>query len=219
MNRRLLVLLTALMFLSFTPRASMAQSRELKEGTVIRLDGTPSLGAKDAKVVIVEFSDYQCPYSGQYFNRTMGEVIKEYVQSGKVRYLFRDFPLELIHPKALKAAEGAYCAGEQGKYWEMHDRLLRNQGAIAADILPLHAEVLGLNVPWFRECLESGKYAVKVQQSVTEGKEIGIRGSPVFFLGLNTMGDSKLKATISISGAKPYATFKEAIDRLLAQSQ
>lgn len=87
----------------------------------------PDAGQKTAKVTMVEFSDYQCPFSGRYFNQTLSQVMDEYVKTGKVRYVFRDFPLESIHPLALKAAEAAHCAGDQGKYWEMHDQLYKNQ--------------------------------------------------------------------------------------------
>ncbi len=199
------------------PPAS-AQTSDLTKETSIRIDRAPSIGETSAKITMVEFSDYQCPLSSRYFNLTMRELVKDYVSTGKLRYVFMDFPIESIHPLALKAAEGAHCAGEQGKFWELHDRLLRNQTAIGAEFLPLHAEMLKLDLPRFRECLESGKYEAAVRQSVVEGKEAGVRGTPGFFLGFTDPNDSKLKAITFVNGAQPYQTFKEAIDKLLSRA-
>jgi protein-disulfide isomerase len=205
-----------LVFASLTLRA-FAQVSEVTNEVAISVDGAPSIGGSDAKVTIVEFSDYQCPLSSRYFKLTMRELVKEYITTGKVRYVFMDFPIESIHPLALKAAEGAHCAGEQGKFWELHDRLLRNQTAIGAEFLPLHAEMLKLDLPRFRECLESGKYAPTVRQSVVEGKKAGVRGTPVFFLGISDPKNSKLRAITFVNGAQPYQAFKEAIDKLLSR--
>src|SRR5262245_39051008 len=103
----------------------------------IRLEGAPALGDATAILTLVEFSDYQCPLSSQHFNWTMDQITQTYVKTGKLKYVYRDFPLEPLHPLAPKAAEGAWCAGEQGKYWEMHDRFFRNQMTIEPRILPL----------------------------------------------------------------------------------
>jgi len=174
------------------------------------------MGAKSAKVTIVEFSDYQCPRSSEYFNWTMRQIVDDYVRTGKVKYVFRDFPLESIHPLALKAAEGAHCAGEQDKYWEMHDRLLRNQMAIDVKVLLLHAKMLGLDLPKFQQCLDSGKYTATVRESAVEGRRAGVPGTPGFFLGLTDPNEPVLKAVAYVDGAQPYTVFKEAIDRLLS---
>lgn len=205
-----------LVFLALRP--ALAQTSDVTNEVWISLEGAPSLGERSAKVTMVEFSDYQCPQSSRYFNLNMRQLVKEYVETGKVRYVFRDFPIESVHPLALKAAEGARCAGEQGKYWELHDRLLRNQMAISAEFLPLHAQMLKLDIPRFQECLESGKYAASVRQSVVEGKKAGVQGTPGFFLGFTDPKTSKLKAVTFVSGAQPYETFKEAIDKLLSRA-
>jgi protein-disulfide isomerase len=197
--------------------AGYAQSSNLTEDVTIILEGAPSIGEKSAKVTIVEFSDYQCPLSSRYFNWTMEKVVKDYVKTGKVRYVFRDLPLESIHPLAEKAAEAARCAGDQGKYWEMHDRFFRNQTSIAPEVLPLHAKMLGLDVPRFQKCLDSGEYTATVRGSVTEAKRAGARGTPAFFLGWSEADGFKLKAITFVNGAQPYETFKEAIDTLLSQ--
>src|SRR6266498_3637976 len=183
----------ALVCFSAGSQTGFAQCSNITEDVVISLEGAPSMGEKNAKVTMVEFSDYQCPLSSSYFNRTMGQLVNDYVKTGKVRYVFRDFPLESIHQLAEKAAEGAHCAGEQGKYWEMHDRFFRNQMSIRPELLPLHAKMLDLDVPRFRQCLDSGAYAAMVGGSVMDGKKAGVKGTPAFFLGLTDPEGSKLK--------------------------
>jgi|SRR5436309_4597280 len=88
-----------------------------------RVADAPTLGLTDAPVTVVEFSDYQCPFCGRFYSTTLPALKRDYIDTGKVRYVFRDYPLDQIHPQARKAAEAAHCAGDQGKYWEMHDRL------------------------------------------------------------------------------------------------
>jgi protein-disulfide isomerase len=186
------------------------------ENVVLTLDGAPVVGQKDAKVTLVEFSDYQCPFCGRYFSTTETQVMDEYVKTGKVKYYFRDFPLEQIHPNALKAAEAAHCAGDQNKFWEMHDRLFKNQQALDAKELPGHATVLGLDVPKFQQCLDTGKYTPVAKKSIEEGSKYNVRGTPGFFLGLSDPKDpSKLKAVTFINGAQPFTAFKDAIEKLL----
>jgi protein-disulfide isomerase len=185
------------------------------ENVFVETMGAPALGAATAKVTLVEFSDYQCPFCGRYATQTMSQILDEYVKTGKVRYIFRNFPLESIHPLAAKAAEGVLCAGEQNKYWEMHDRLFKNQSALDAKELAGHALVLGLDTPKFQQCLDSGKSAAQVKSDIQEGTKLGVRGTPAFFLGLTDTKSSKIKAELMLSGAQPISAFKEAIDKLL----
>ena len=104
----------------------------------------PSLGRADAPVTLVEFSDFQCPFCGRFFATTLPALKKDYIDTGKLRYVFRDFPLDQLHPNARKAAEAAHCAGEQGKYWEMHDVLFQNQRALAPSQLTEYARAVGV---------------------------------------------------------------------------
>src|SRR2546427_8375547 len=105
----------------------------------------PMLGRADAPVTLVEFSDYQCPFCQRFFATTLSAIKKQYVDTGKVRYVFRDFPLDQLHPQARKAAEAVHCAGEHGRYWEMHDLLFQNQKALAPLELTEHARTVGLD--------------------------------------------------------------------------
>jgi protein-disulfide isomerase len=184
------------------------------EDVFVSTAGAPSLGQRTAKVTIVEFSDYQCPFCGRYATQTMPQLLDEYVKTGKVRYVFRNFPLEQLHPSAEKAAEASSCAGDQGKFWEAHDRLFKNQQALDLKQLQSHAVALGLDLAKFQQCLESGKYASAVMADVAEGQNFNVRGTPSFFFGTE-MKDSKLKAVKFLSGAVPLKKFEDVIDNLL----
>jgi len=126
-----------------------------------------------------------------------------------------DMPLESIHKFAFKAAEAARCAGEQGKYWEMHDRLFENQKAL--DTLPAHAEAVGLDVEKFNQCLDSGRSAPEIRKNMDEARKAGVTGTPAFFLALTEPGSTKVKTLAALKGAKAFADFKTEIERLLAQ--
>jgi protein-disulfide isomerase len=131
----------------------------------------------------------------------------------------RDYPLESIHPQAFKAAEAAHCANEQGKYWEMHDRLFANQKALGIKDLPQHAQALGLDEAKFQQCLDSGKYAARIRKDLTDGQRAGITGTPGFFLGVTDPNGTEIKAVRVIKGAQPFAAFQAAIDSLLAEQR
>ncbi len=174
----------------------------------------PFLGRADAPVTIVEFSDYQCPFCQRFFAATFPALKTEYIDAGKVRYVFRDFPLEM-HPQARKAAEAAHCAGEQGKYWEMHDALFQNQGALAPEQLAEHARTVGVDGATFDACLASGRHAPRVERGLADGAAAGVQGTPGFVVGKTTAGD--VVEGTPIRGAQPLETFRRIIDRALAQ--
>ena len=181
----------------------------------VSIAGNPMLGKKDAPVTLIEFSDYQCPFCRRFFQSTLPALKTEYIKTGKVRYVFRDFPLDQIHPYARKAAEAAHCAGDQDKYWEMHDLLFENQKALQVDNLKAYAGRLGLDSSAFDGCLEKSKYAAKVQQDLKDGVTAGIRGTPGFFIG-KTRSDDTIQGTL-ISGALPPRVFRQAIESLLRE--
>ena len=146
----------------------------------------------------------------------MPQIEREYISTGKVKYVLRDFPLVSIHKDALKAAEAVHCANEHGKYWEMHDSLFANQQALSLDDLVLRAKGAGLDPEQFRRCLESGKYTAGIRQELADGAKVGVRATPTFFLGLTGLNDTKIRAVRVIRGAQSYAAFKDAIEALLA---
>jgi protein-disulfide isomerase len=185
---------------------------------VLSMESGAIKGDNGAKLTLVEFTDYQCPFCSRYYRDTLPEIEKDYVKTGKLKYVVREFPLESIHPLAFKAAEGAQCAGEQKKYWEMHDQMFSDQKTIAAKDLPKHAEALGLNVQQFQSCLDSGKYVKAIRKDLADGQKAGVTGTPSFFLGI-AQPNGSVKVVNQFKGAQPYAAFKEAIDSLLASQQ
>jgi protein-disulfide isomerase len=144
----------------------------------------------------------------------MPQIGREYVDTGKMKHFFMDFPLAM-HQNAQKAAEAANCAADQEKFWQMHDRFFANQNALGKDNLSIHAEALRLDMPKFRECLNSGKYSDKVKKETAEGQKAGITGTPTFLLGF-IQSDGKVKAVRKIVGAQQFNTFKSAIDEMLS---
>jgi len=181
----------------------------------VSVAGHPIKGKKDAPVTLVEFSDYQCPFCGRFFGSTLPALKAEYIETGKVRYAFRDFPLDRIHPNARKAAEAAHCAGDQGKYWEMHDLLFQNQQALEVDKLKTYASRLDLDSAAFATCVDTEKYKATVQKNLEDGVAAGVRGTPSFFVG-KTRPNGTIQG-VMISGARPTQDFRQAIDHLLQE--
>jgi len=173
----------------------------------------PTLGRADAPVTLIEFSDYQCPFCQRFFATTFPALLRDYIDTGRLRYVFRDYPLEM-HPNARKAAEAAHCAGEQGKYWEMHAVLFQHQQALTPPQLAQHARTVGLDGATFDACLSSGRHAAQVDRGLTDGAAAGVRGTPGFVVGKTTSGD--VVEGTPIRGAQPLETFRRLIDQLLA---
>jgi protein-disulfide isomerase len=186
------------------------------EDVFITTNNARSEGDAKAKVIMVEFSDYQCPFCGRYATETYSKIFDDYVKTGKVEYVLRNFPLEQLHPNAEKAAEAAECAGEQGKYWEMHDRLFKNQSLLDAKEMPGHALVLGLNQAEFQQCFDGGKFTAKVKADQADGTKLRVTGTPTFFFGYPDDKDpTKMKAVKMLTGAQPLERFTEILDGLL----
>lgn len=171
----------------------------------VSVDDDTVMGSDDAPVTIIEFSDYQCPFCSRFWSQTLPQIKSEYIDTGKVKFVYRDFPLSSIHPSAQKAAEAAECAGEQEKYWEMHDKVFANQQAIDVASLKAYAQQIGLDTAKFNDCLDSGKMTAEVQKDFSDGQAAGVSGTPAFFI------NGKL-----VSGAQPFSVFKQAIDAELA---
>lgn len=192
-----------------------AQARAAATGPVrTSVADAPSLGRADAPVTIVEFSDYQCPFCRRFYTTTLVALKKDYIDAGKVRYVFRDYPLDELHSYARKAAEAAHCAGEQGKYWQMHDTLFQNQSTLDLPQLAEHARSVGVDGPTFDICLSSGRNAARVARGLTEGAAAGVQGTPGFVIGRTGTGD--MVEGTPIRGAQPLATFRQIIEQLLA---
>lgn len=188
-----------------TPTGGQAAPTDLK----VNLENVPMLGEATASVTIVEFSDFQCPYCEQFFTLTLPQVKKEYVETGKVKYYFKNFPLVTLHKNAAKAAEAALCAEDQGKFWVYHDQLFAKQGEWAEQTSPSalfkkYAGGLALGAAAFAQCLDSGNYAAEVMSNLNEGQTLGVTGTPSFVI------NGKL-----FVGAYPFAEIKRILDELL----
>lgn len=167
----------------------------------------PSRGSKDAPVTLIEFSDFQCPFCGRFFSDTAPQIEEQYVKAGKVRFVYKHFPLESIHPQATPAALASECAKEQGKFWEYHDLIFKNQQSMGDESYKSWANQLSLDMDKFNGCYSSQKYLSVVRSDLQQGSSAGVRGTPGFFL------NGQL-----ISGAQPFAVFQQAIDAELAKN-
>ncbi len=190
------------------------RSSTVKTLITVNSDGAPFMGSKESRVTLVEFSDYQCFFCRRHDRQVAPKIIKEYVETGKVKYVFRDFPLD-SHPRASLAAVAAHCAGDQNHYWKMNDLLFRYQKALSHNALIKFAKSLGLNNATFQKCVESGKYAKKVLNSRNDGDKAGVDSTPYFFLGLTNRKNSEIIVKIILKGAQPYWVFQNAIESLL----
>ena len=182
---------------------------------VLDIAGVPAKGPKDAKVVLVEFSDFQCPFCARFSRDTIPQVQTDYVDTGKIKYVFADFPLEAIHPYAFKAAEAASCAGEQGEFWKMHDHLFANQKALKPDDLSQYAEALGLDKSKFQQCLDTQKQAPSIRKTMAQAGDAGVTSTPTLMVGLLQPNSSRVKVLRVLKGAQPFAALKDALDNAL----
>jgi protein-disulfide isomerase len=179
----------------------------------IPLEDSPARGEAGAPVVVVEYSDYQCPFCWRHFQETMPQM-QEYIDAGQVRYVFKDYPIRRIHPEAQKAHEAARCAREQGgddAYWAMHDLLFASQdewsgSATSVDVFKRLAAEAGHDSEAFDACLDEGRYEAIVSADLAEGGQLGISGTPTFFIN-----------GIRLVGAQPFSVFEQAIQAALAQ--
>jgi len=185
----------------------------------ISISARPFRGNQNARVVLVEFSDYQCPFCGRFYRETLPQVDKEYIQPGKIKYVFKNLPLEDLHSSAFGAALAVECAASQGKFWDLHSRLFANQNALAPSDLAAQAKAIGLDMGQFNGCLESKTTAASVRAGLEEAASLGIQATPTFVIGLvdaKNPDDSNIKIVSMISGAHPFPVFRAAIDKALA---
>jgi len=169
----------------------------------VEIGDSPVMGKADAPVTIVEFSDYECPFCGKFFSQTLSQIDNEYIKTGKVKLVYKDFPLD-FHPNAQKAAEAARCVREQkgdDGYWKIHDKMFENQQELGVENYKKWARSFGVVGSKFDECLDKGKYADAVKKDYDYGQQLRVTGTPGFFI------NGKL-----VSGAQPFNAFKQIID-------
>lgn len=176
------------------------------------LKSASAIGAANARVALVEFSDYQCPFCGRHASDTVNTIRKNFVDSGVLRYVFVNLPLEQLHPFAVKAAYAAECAGAEGKFWQMHDRLFTNPKALSDTVISRYAIELDLNKERFNGCVAGPAVATKVENDLAVAARLGITSTPTFVLG--EIRDGKIAPVRKIRGAVPYEVFRKNIEEL-----
>ncbi|MGH1520762.1 MAG: DsbA family protein [Nitrosopumilus sp.] len=184
----------------------------------VSIDDDPMKGNPNAPNTIIEFSDYECPFCKRFFEDTLPLIEENYINTGKVNFVYRDFPIQSIHPNAVPAAVAAECADDQNSFWSFHDMIFENKNTWSKldgeDLLKefeQYATTLGLDTKEFNVCLESGKHLDEVRKDLQDGQNYGITGTPGFFIGNDNLG------YIMVSGAKPYPIFEEILEEMLAQ--
>jgi len=185
----------------------------------VSVDDDPVLGDKNAKVTLIDFTDYECPFCKRYYDETFSQIKKDYLDTGKIKYVVRDLPLS-FHANAHKEAQAAECAREQGgdaAYYKYHDEIFKrtasNGTGLALDKLSVIANDLGLNGNTLQSCLDSEKYKGEVDKDLADASAVGASGTPTFFIGKST-SDGVITGT-KIVGAQPYSAFQAEIDKQL----
>lgn len=199
-----------------TPQPTQAPPTE-QTRIFVSLSDDPVKGNPNAPVTIVEFSDFQCPFCARFFAQTLPQIQQDYIDSGKVKLVFRDFPIESIHANAKAASIAAECADDQNMFWQYHDRLFEGQtqwarlsANDAANTFKQYATELGLNSENFDSCFTSTKYSDEINEDFRNGANYGVTGTPAFFIGNDKDG------YVILIGAKPYSAFQQVIDNELS---
>ena len=181
----------------------------------LTLDPGQIEGDPQATIVLVEYTDYQCPYCRQFDHETRSKIVEAYGSTGRVAMARRDFPLG-IHPQAFDAARAAQCGARQGKYAAMSRRLFEGAIALQPADLEAHAKAAGLDTARFAQCMAAGETAEAVRATMAEGKRVGVSGTPAFLVAVRKPGSAEVKAVRIIKGAHPYEVFRATLDSVLA---
>ena len=200
------------------------------ETSLVKIDISNAnvLGDENAPLTLVEFSDFQCPFCSRFYEQTLPQVLENYVDSGKVKLVYKHLPLS-FHQYAQISAEASECAAEQEKFWELHDKIFENQGLLSEASLKQGAVDIGLDADEFNTCLDSGKYTEKVNADFAQATSVGAGGTPTFFIGKSN-GESiesvscpsgvsicgNADTGFMIIGAQPFTSFKQSIDSMLS---
>jgi protein-disulfide isomerase len=193
-------------------RAPRQAERPPDEKVRVDVAGMPALGRADAPVTLVEFTDLECPYCRAFHVNTFDRLKREYIDTGKLRFITRDFPLD-IHPNARPAALAVRCAGEQDKFWEMRHGVTVNAAALNRDVYDRLARELGLDAGRFSDCIAANRYRAEIDRDVAEALKAGVNGTPTFVLGPTTPG-TEVEGH-RIVGAQPFTVFETNIKALL----
>jgi len=179
----------------------------------VSLDDVPVKGDPNAPITIIEFSDFQCPFCKKFHATTLPLLEKNYIDTGKVKFVYRDFPIKSIHPNAASAALASECADDQNLFWKYHDLVFENQRnweglskSSAVNVFKQYASELGIDMDEFNQCFETAKHLTEVNGDLQDGVSYGVTGTPGFFVGNDELG------YVKIIGAQPYSVFERLIE-------
>ena len=192
-------------------QASAGKRRTIPKTASASTKGRPALGNQEAKVTVVEFTDYQCPFCSRFEKTTFKQLINAYVDSGKVRWVVLDMPLS-FHKDAMQASLAAHCAGEQNKFWELRELFFQNQKKLQPEHITEYAKQVGIDIGPFSQCIDSNKYLDDIKRDMAEAEKQRISGTPTFVIGQTTADVIKGKRIV---GAQAYSTFSNEIDAQL----
>lgn len=202
-------------------KGAAGSAKEIKTAMGFTTEGYPYRGDPKAAVTVEEYSDYLCPFCGRHFNDTLPALLEKYGAAGQVKYVYRDFPIASLHPKAAKGHEAALCVAEQGAalFWAMHDELLRTQGewskvADPTGFLRQRARKVGAKLTAYDKCMRSGEKKRVVEEGVEAGNKLGFNGTPTFRITHNATGKA-----YTLEGAQPVAMFNDWLDAVLAGNE
>ena len=196
------------------PQGGALPAAPVKVSSIV-LDGAPTQGKPDAPLTFVEFSDFQCPFCESFYSQTYEQILNNYVDTGKIKFVFKQFPMDSLHPNAREAALASECANEQGKFWSYHNALFGNQTTWAnqnstqvVNSLKKYGLDLKLDTVRFNSCLDSKKYADVLDKDSQEGSSYGVSGTPTFYIGNNKTGYTQ------VVGTQPFSIFQQTIDQV-----
>lgn len=179
----------------------------------VPVSGAPVVGDAKARIALIEFSDFQCPFCAKFAREAWPDIERDFVRTGKIQMIFRNYPLG-IHNLAQPAAESALCAMHQGQFWPMHDRLFADQARLDAASIRGHAQALGMDLPQFDACVSTHETLAQVTADSTLAKNLGVTGTPSFLVGV-ILPNGSIKGAEWIGGSLPYDEFKKVIDKHL----
>lgn len=191
---------------------------ELKPPQTMSVAGEPFKGQPAAKVAIIEYADFECPFCRRFEHEIFPRLRDSYVSTGKLKYFHRDMPLP-FHQGAMPAARAAHCASEQGKFWEMHDTLLGDAASLTLADIDQRAATLGLDIPQLDRCISSDRFADIIQRGITEANDMRVSGTPTFIIGTLDPDGNLMSVKATVVGASPFEAFKGALDPLIASAK
>ena len=200
-----------------TQQELMAVLDAARGSAAIDVSGDPALGSDDAIVTLIEFSDYECPFCIRHFTQTMGQIDEQFIRTGRIQYVFKDFPIAQLHPEAVRAHQAARCAAEQGKFWDLHPRLFSAPGTHTPEQLERHATEAGVALDAYRACMASNQTMAEVRASVDTAVQLGANGTPSFFVGLRDPKTHQVRVLQGLSGAQPFEEFEKVIQAVEAR--